>query len=73
MTACYRCHRPGHYADSCPDSIPAASKDEHLARIDAYVEDWIEGRITIDQTRRAISDENRLYYGDACPRKLTWP
>ena len=71
--ACYRCHRPGHYADSCPESIPAAGKDEHLARIDAYVEDWIEGRITIDQKRRAISDENRLYYGDACPRRLIWP
>jgi len=51
----------------------ADSRDEHLARIDAHVERWTEGHMSTEQKRRAISDENRLWYGDECPRRLVYP
>jgi hypothetical protein len=45
----------------------------HLGRIDAYVTAWRTGRITLAEKRRAISDENRTYYGPDCRRNLLWP
>jgi len=58
-----------------PLEVPfrADSFDEHLARIGGYVASWAEGDMTREQKRRAISAENRLWYGDECPRRLIYP
>ena len=70
---CYHCGEPGHFVAECPKTVPASSHEEHMARIDSYVTMWHRGEITRDQKRKMISDENLLYYGTACPRKLIWP
>ena len=70
---CYRCEQPGHLAADCPESMPAASSDEHEARIARYVRRWINGEITTEQKRRFISDENRMWHGSKCPPPLTYP
>jgi hypothetical protein len=45
----------------------------HLGRIAAYVTAWQNDELTLAEKRRAISDENRMYYGPDCRRALLWP
>jgi Zinc knuckle len=66
MMECFRCGDSGHFVADCPLQAPAASHDEHLARIDACVAQWIAGQITTRRKRQLIADENRQYYGDDC-------
>lgn len=70
---CYRCGQQGHFAADCALSMRASSDEEHRARIDGFVRDWTEGRISMERKRMAVSDENKLWYGPACRRALTWP
>ena len=67
---CFKCHDYGHSQRDCPWQIPAATWDEHLARIDAIVTLWADGVITIMDKRRAVASENQSYHGDACPPRL---
>ena len=41
--------------------------DAHLAAINAYVAAWQRGEITTGEKRRAISDENLMFYGQVPP------
>lgn len=66
--SCFRCGTPGHYAAQCPELRPAADRNEHKARIDAYRQrfaNWIEGtgliRWTPEQKASAIEAENRMH------------
>jgi hypothetical protein len=70
---CYHCGKPGHFAAACPLMIPAASNEEHLARIDGYVAAWVAGEITTERKRKMISGENVLHYGPDVRRALVWP
>jgi hypothetical protein len=70
---CFKCSEYGHSADICPLLVPAQSFDEHIARIDRYVERWISGELTREAKRRSISAENILWYGEKCPRHLIYP
>jgi Zinc knuckle len=77
-TNCYQCGEPGHMIASCPALLPgnddeALTYAAHLAVIDAIVANWHEGKLSIDQKRKMISDENRAYYGPSCRRALAWP
>jgi hypothetical protein len=54
-----------------PESTTDGYRD-HLARIGQLTERWHEGLITVDEKRRAISDENRQFYGPDCPKHLLW-
>ena len=56
-----------------PKDSPTSSYQQHLARIDRLVELWHGGKISINEKRVAVSDENRQFYGPNCPRKLMWP
>ena len=56
-----------------PAEQPTSSYQQHLARIDQLVTLWTDEKISTDEKRRGISDENRLFYGLNCPRKLLWP
>lgn len=67
---CYRCGASGHFAADCPLSMPASSYDEHLARISAVIDHWINGDVTTRSKRLLIADENRLYYGEDCKPAL---
>jgi hypothetical protein len=69
---CYHCGEPGHWVVDCPTMRPAASSEEHQARIDSYVASWVRGEITVDRKRKMISDENLLYYGPGCRPALIW-
>jgi hypothetical protein len=59
------------------NSPEAAAKDRareiHMDIIESYVTAWQAGEMTLEQKRRAISDENRAYYGPGVRRALTWP
>ena len=46
--------------------------DAHLAAINAYVAAWQRGEITTGEKRRAISDENLMFYGEKCRPSLLW-
>ena len=70
---CYHCGTPGHFVADCPMMVPAASHEEHMARIDLYVAMWARGELGLEQKRKMISDENLLHYGPACPKRLLWP
>ncbi len=69
---CYHCGGH-HYVAECPLMIPAASRDEHMARIDQYVAMWQRGEVTLERKRKMISDENLLWHGPACRRALLYP
>jgi len=73
--SCFECGDEGHLARDCPnrDVLGAQLMAAHMAVIARAVEDWQAGRITLAEKRRKISDENKAFYGPACPRKLTWP
>ena len=72
---CFECGDLGHVAGECPnrEELGRQQHAAHLVRIAALVADWQAGRITLAEKRRKISDENKAFYGPACPRKLTWP
>lgn len=70
---CYHCGTPGHFVAECPLMVPAASRDEHMARIDGYVGMRVHGEIGLERKRKMISDENLLYYGPGCRKALLWP
>lgn len=63
---CFRCNGADHWADACPELIPARTYKEHMARIDKYVE-WcngklpLPGRITPRQKQRLIEHENESW------------
>ena len=71
---CYRCGADDHLYRDCPQAAeaeaataPAAravSYEEHLGRIDQLVMAWHAGKLTYQQKRQAIADENsQWYYG----------
>ena len=69
---------PSYWAESMrsgadTEKARTAAYRDHLNRIDAYVAAWHAGKISIDEKRRAISDENRMFYGPDCRRNLLWP
>lgn len=70
---CYHCGIPGHFIAACPLMIPASSFEEHIARIDGYVDDWLVGLISRDRKRKMISDENLMWHGPGCRKALLWP
>lgn len=70
---CFRCGIPGHWADSCPELIPAATEREHEGRIAKYIDRWADRLMTTEEKRVAISLENQMWYGDSCASKLTYP
>lgn len=49
-------------------TVKAADHDEHMARITGYAQLWHDGRITVNQKRRAIADENLQWYGGSMAR-----
>lgn len=77
---CFTCGADDHLYRDCPqrDSRPAASvatpgtraasQDDHLERIHGYVSLWHDGKITLQQKRRAIADENLQWYGGPMAR-----
>ena len=67
---CFRCDRTGHIAADCDELKPAASKDEHEARIARYVQRYWDGEITDWQKRQSIATENKMWYGDKCRTEL---
>jgi hypothetical protein len=58
---CFQCGKPGHWIQHCPLSERAASDKEHLARIDAIVERWVNGKLLTHQKRHLIEAENELH------------
>jgi hypothetical protein len=52
--------------------ISAEGYQQHLDRIAELVVNWQAGLLTVEQKRRAISDENKQFYGANCPKHLTW-
>ena len=69
--SCYRCEHSGHLAANCPELRPALNREEHEARIAAYIRRWTDGKITARQKQQLISDENRMWYGSQCRSALT--
>jgi len=58
---CFKCGKPGHWADHCELNNPAATRAEHEGRIHLFVERWINGKIATHQKRRLIEEENRMW------------
>lgn len=67
---CFRCQQPGHIAADCPEQRPATSREEHDGRIAAYIQRYWDGDLTGWQKRRAIAEENRMWYGSKCRPEL---
>lgn len=67
---CYHCGEPGHFVAECPGMVPAASYEEHQARIDSYIAQWARREISTARKRKMISDENLLWHGPKCPKAL---
>jgi hypothetical protein len=77
---CYACGSDDHLYRDCPerDTRPpaavahpdgrAGTRDDHLARIDGIAALWCEHKITVQQKRRAIADENLQWYGGPMTR-----
>ena len=61
--ACFRCGGHGHWAENetCPWLRKAATPKEHLARIDALVQRFLEWEITPHQKQEFIRHENELW------------
>jgi hypothetical protein len=57
---CFKCARPGHWADHC-DLKPAASRAEHEKRIRDLGQRWAEKEITLSEKISAIKHENELW------------
>lgn len=63
LLGCFSCGDPEHWAENCPELVPAETRKEHEARIDKYVE-WcngslpLPGRITPRQKQELIKAEN---------------
>jgi hypothetical protein len=70
---CYRCGEPGHWDRNCPLQLRAYDFEEHMARLHRLVDRWTSGEITQEVKRIGIGQENRLWYGDQCPARLTYP
>jgi hypothetical protein len=66
---CDRCGGPGHWGSRC-EHTPEAS---HRQLIQTLVDLWVDQKIGIEEKRAAISEENKRYYGAACPAHLKWP
>jgi hypothetical protein len=73
MNECFNCGEQGHWKDACPTMARAGSHQEHMSRIEALVDRWVNHEITVEQKRTAISHENLQWYGPECPRRLIWP
>lgn len=71
--ACFRCGDFDHWVDNCKMLRPAANEAEYFSRIRLYVDRWADGKMSREQKRVAISLENTMWYGDKCPRHLTYP
>lgn len=67
---CFRCQQPGHIAADCPELRPATSKAEHEGRIAAYIQPYWDGHLTEWQKRKAIAEENKMWYGEKCRPEL---
>lgn len=59
-------------AGGSDDQDQRAAYAAHMDLIASYVVAWQRGEITLDAKRRAISDENRAFYGPDCPKHLLW-
>lgn len=70
---CYNCQIEGHIAAECPLLTRAHDQDEHMARIDAFIDRWVVGEISTEVKRRSISAENILWHGERCPARLMYP
>ena len=70
---CFRCGGLDHWAHACPLITIASSQEEHMGRIQSFIDRWVGGAMTLQQKRVAISLENTLWYGDKCPKHLTYP
>jgi hypothetical protein len=70
---CFRCDEPGHWAQDCPELIPAGSEAEHEARILRFIDRWAAGQMSREQKRVSISLENQMWYGTNCKTTLTYP
>lgn len=58
---CFRCNGADHWADACPELMPAKDRKEHMERIAKYVRWCFEmdpPRITPQQKRQLIEHEN---------------
>lgn len=58
---CFRCEMPGHVAADCAELKPAQDRKDHDDRIKRYVERWTNGEITLQQKRKFIEMENRMW------------
>jgi hypothetical protein len=70
---CFNCGEDGHIKAECPARLSKESRSDHMAVIDETMQAWIDGKISIEQKRRMISDENLAYYGEGCRKALLYP
>lgn len=65
---CFRCLDPGHWERDCRLSVPATSKDEHMGRIQKFIDMWVDRRIDEIRKRQLISDENSMWRDVNAPK-----